>query len=69
MEKLVKILRKEIFTPVLQKALSNITKNCVKNELRAGDPFPFDPDYTDIKKIDKPKNKPQLKPIQCKKNL
>ncbi|KAI8438153.1 hypothetical protein MSG28_010777 [Choristoneura fumiferana] len=53
MENLGKILRKENFAPVLQKALTNLTKDCVQNGFRAGGLFPFGPDYIDMSKISK----------------
>ncbi|CAB3232700.1 unnamed protein product [Arctia plantaginis] len=52
-ENLGKILRKENFTPVLQKALTNVTKDCVQNGFRAEGLFPFGPDYIDMSKTSK----------------
>lgn len=55
MENLCKILRKENFAPVLQKALKNVTKDCIQNGFRAGGLLPFGPDYIDMSKISKTK--------------
>lgn len=53
MENLGMIIRKKNFAPVLQDALTNVTPNCIQNGFRAGDLFPFGPDYIDMYKISK----------------
>lgn len=48
LENLGKNIRKENFAPVLQKAVKQLTSDCVKNGFRAGGLFPFGPDYIDM---------------------
>lgn len=48
LENLGKNIRKENFAPVLQKAVQQLTSDCVKKGFRAGGLFPFGPDYIDM---------------------
>ncbi|CAG4973401.1 unnamed protein product [Parnassius apollo] len=46
-------LKKENFAPVFQKALKNITTDCIKNGFRGGGLHPYGPQYIDMSKLTK----------------
>lgn len=51
MENLSQNIKKETFAPVLQKAVSKLTEDCIKNGFRAGGLCPFGPEYIDMTKL------------------